>query len=243
MSGDYNTSLGNTIVNQMAFHSLLSGLGVPYDAIYNGDDSVVCIQEANLDVVMAASQSHFAKLGLETKMGVVRDIYDVDFCQGHVVETAIGWRLVRHPTRALSHTAVSIKKYGGKRWLAWLRAVGECEAATNKGVPILQAYAQCLMRNAWAGGRVNALYERDLWYRKGCERVGTAPITHQARFGFWQAFGIPPSAQIAIEERFAKFDFVNSRTTAVLDSFKVARLPEVTSFWMHLVKRYGIGTC
>jgi len=237
MSGDYNTSLGNTIVNLMAFHSILDDLHIPYDGVFNGDDSVVCIPEQDLARFMTAANSHFTKLGLITKMNVVRDIMDVDFCQGKLVKTSLGWRLVRHPARAISHTAVSIKRYGGKKWLAWLRAVGECELAINKGVPILQEYARALMREAWKYGRVNAAYDRDIWYRKGTERSFSAEITHEARATFWVAFGVPTIVQLDMERRLRDLSFVTPNYCEQLNLIAKSALCPVSEFWMYVKTR------
>lgn len=232
MSGDYNTSLGNTIVNYLALESLSRLTGIKYDAVINGDDSVICIREQDLDAYLAFSEVHFARLGLITKMNVVRDLHEVDFCQGKIVDTAEGYKLVRHPARALSHTAVSIKRYGSKRWLAWLRAVGECEVACNRGVPIMQSLGLCLMRNAWANGRVNAAYDRDLWYRKAGMRVAVLPVTDTARFWFWTAFGVTPDEQRRLESWYDNLTFVGPDFTRTLDAVDVQSLPPVDTAWM-----------
>jgi len=235
MSGDYNTSLGNTVVNYLALESMARMTGIKYDAIINGDDSVICIRLQDLDAYLSFGKEHFRKLGLITKMNTVRDLHEVGFCQGKVVVTSEGARLVRHPARAISHTAVSVKRYGSRQWLAWLRAVGECEVATNKGVPVLQSLGLCLMRNAWACGRVNAAYDRDIWYRKAGERVGVCPITDTARFWFWAAFDVTPAEQKRLESWYDNLTFVDDNYTKTLDAFKHADLIPVDAHWMQTI--------
>jgi hypothetical protein len=216
----------------MILESMFKQLNMPYDAVINGDDSVVALQEADLPRALEFSKEHFDRMGVIAKMVVVRDLHEVDFCQGKIVKTIEGYRLVRHPARAISHTSVSVKRYGGKRWLAWLRAVGECEVATNKGVPVLQALGECLMRNAWAGGRVNAANERDLFYRKGGEKVKSLEVTAEARYWFWEAFGVTPAEQYRLEQYYDNLNFVDSNYIMVLDErANQKHLPELELLW------------
>jgi len=217
MSGDYNTALGNTIINYLANESLCAMLRIPYDASFNGDDSVLCLRERDLEAYLATAKQHFLRLGLLAKPVVVRDLHEVDYCQGKLVKTQEGYRLVRSPARAISHCAVATKRLGGQRWYAWLRAVGECELATNKGVPVMQAMAACFMRNSWYNGRVNAIMDRDLFYRKAGERTGVLPVTHEARFWFWAAFGISPEVQRQLEAYYDRLVFVGKDYHTLVD--------------------------
>lgn len=227
MSGDYDTALGNCLINYMAIISWAEIAGIQIDFIIDGDDSVICCRRSDLDRLLAVQDEHFAKLGLILKSSVVSHLSDVDFCQGKVVNTIAGPRLVREPWRAIKHSSVSIKKYTGKSWRAWLRAVGECELATNKGVPIMQSFGKCLIRNA---GKVNALTERDLMMRKSGERVGTLEITDEARKDFALCFGVNPTMQRHWEAKFDSLDLDMEAITRLLDAAPPTK--EMGSDWL-----------
>lgn len=198
-SGDYDTSLKGCIINFIAVCSLMTMLAIPFDVIINGDDSVIAIRRGDLEQFQKYEKEHFKKLGLLTKMLIKNELSEVSFCQGKVINNGHEDILVRDPVRAISHASVCTKPYGGRAWLARLRAGGECELATNPGIPVVQSFALRLMRESWRNGRVNAAYERDLAWRKGNLRCEPRPVTERARVDFWRAFGIPPDEQRRLE--------------------------------------------
>lgn len=228
MSGDYDTALGNCIINYSAIVAWSERAGVPVDFIVDGDDSVICCRAGDVNKLLEVQEDHFAKLGLILKSSVVRSIHDVDFCQGKLVHTIEGWRLVRNPSRARKHAAVAVETYTGERWVRWLRSVGECEAATNAGVPIMQSFANLLLRST---SGYKTLHLKDMMFRKAEERVRVLPITDKARATFALSFGISPTMQVHIENELESQVIPACDIAKYLD--EAVPLPSCEGNWLH----------
>lgn len=204
MSGEYNTSLGDSLIN---WALLLSFVGeVDADIVINGDDSVISVHKDDLGRL---DFDWFRKNGWTTKTEVVDCLEHVQFCQANPVEIRTGeWRMVRQPVRAWSRMAYSVKNYRGTGWYRYIRAIGEAELACSDGVPIMQALATCYVRH---GGSHQALLleGEPVGYRarlEPCTRPEPKEPTIEARASFARAFGIQPSEQRAYEALLSGWD-------------------------------------
>jgi hypothetical protein len=108
MSGEFNTSLGNNVINNAILGHICGKLGVyqvDYDYILDGDDSIIALSASRLAELGDLTEQCKA-LGMTTKVEEVsRDIQTVSFCQAKVI--AVGdsnWRLVRAPKGYESYT-------------------------------------------------------------------------------------------------------------------------------------------
>jgi len=201
MSGEFNTSLGNNLINNAILGTVCSKLGVyqvDYDYILDGDDSIVALSRSRLsELGDVAEQCKI--LGMTTKVEEVSDdIQTVSFCQAKVV--AVGddtWRLVRAPERVLSRSLYTVRKLVPSTVERYIAAVADCELNCNDGVPVLYEFAKYLKRHS-KGAAV--LEDRELSYKTKLETHGfTLPITERARTSFAIAFDILPAEQLQLE--------------------------------------------
>lgn len=216
MSGDADTALGNSLINADCLYGFLTRSGVEkYDFILDGDDSVVIIEA---DDVSRLDYTLFERLGFDTKMEVVNEIDEVEFCQSKIVlATPVTW--VRKPERALSHSAVCRKRYTPLTYQRWLAAVGECEWATNRGVPVLQSYGLQL------AGLAKPILDEELRYRWGLgDHSGPVAVTADARDSFFLAFGVHHDIQVLLEKHDYTANAFCSKIFGKDEQFRVARV-------------------
>lgn len=189
MSGDFDTGLGNTLVNVA---SILSVIGkVKADFFLDGDDGVIIVEQDDLDKLKLKNFAHF---GLITKYNIQYHLDQVEFCQSRIIMNQ-GPIFVRNPIRALSHSMISRKYYDTRVVCDYLRGVGECEEAVSYGVPILHQLAKLLQLSS-----PRAFYDSDmLWRMAQGEGMEKAEVSTEARNTFYLAWGISPQLQIHIE--------------------------------------------
>lgn len=188
MSGDADTGCGNSIVNLDAIYAWLKANRVrKYDILVDGDDSIVWVEDQELDYGI------FSHLGLETKHEEVLRLEQVEFCKCKIVMRPKPL-FVRDPERVLSHAIVSMRQIKGAQ-LKWMASVGMCEAAVNSGVPILQCFGLL-----WAALSTERIYDRDIMRRMAGHSFNPQPVTDWARNSFSESFGISPANQILIED-------------------------------------------
>lgn len=185
MSGDFNTGLGNSLINAYVLYSLGQRMGGPFDCILDGDDSVVIVERADAD----RWPRTFHRMGFETKFKMTDNIHQVDFCQCRFMSVPVP-NFVRSPLRVLSHTMVLRKRRS--KFGSVIRGYGHCEAALNPGIPIISVYGKTLRG---VGKYVEGPYK----YKMARVRYREYPISEQARWQFWQCWGISPTLQEAFE--------------------------------------------
>lgn len=230
MSGDMNTALGNCIIMIAMVLGWLIPMGIRFDLLDDGDDCLLVIEEDNLCDVYSTCYWHFLSCGHEAKIeNVSRDIHGVVWCQSSVIDTFDGLKFVRNPIKVMSSCLV------GARWLvnsldvrkAYLKGLGTCEMVLNRGVPVLQAYAQALVRNA---GDVEAQMDTTSgeWFRvlretRSVREAAAMPITDAARLSFAQAFGIGIMEQLEMESFLQSWTFSLSGDVTAFGEFDVER--------------------
>lgn len=188
MSGDPDTGLGNSIINCDAIYAWLNRCGITkYDILLDGDDAVVIVEDDE-----ALDMNGFEDLGFDTKLEIVDDIGQVEFCQSRIVQIP-NPRFVRNPERAVSHYSVCVKTYTD-HW-QWLKAVGICEEHTNGDMPIYHALAKAAQRSP-----KRALFDESTTYRMQMHTELREP-TGDVRLAFERAWGLTPDVQTAIEQQ------------------------------------------
>ncbi|APG76537.1 hypothetical protein 2 [Hubei tombus-like virus 23] len=205
MSGEYNTSCGDSIVNwsatDKAFH-MITGHYRYYPNI-NGDDDVMIVDESeigDIEEFLPKLIENLELLGFKTDASYTRTFEEIEFCQSQPVEVESNiWRMIRKPARAISRDCYSVRKYGGTAWYRLAASLGYCEYALNDGVPVLQSWAKYLQRSS----KGKKVLNQEIEYRVKVEiknktkyRTTIDPV---ARESFAIAFGIEPTQQIAIE--------------------------------------------
>lgn len=193
MSGDYNTGLGNSLVNYLCLRSWLDGSGVVGEILLDGDDSIVIIEA---DMRERLNEEHFSRFGFTTKIGYTTRVCEVEFCQSRLLPS--GPVMARNPFRALSHLAVSVKTFPPKVWPRIQQARGMCEFVGSSGVPILQAFGERMMTG------VKPLFlGDDLEKWKLARTSERRSVTDEVRLEFYDAWGLDPYTQELIEESFS----------------------------------------
>lgn len=188
MSGDYDTALGNTMLNHFLIHQVFKH--VKYHPFIDGDDSVIIIEKGSLSSI---DFELFRQGGMITEVQVVEELNQIEFCRSRLMASLDPPRFARNPKRALSNMSVSLKDYHGKdAWRRVMAGVGLGELAVSAGVPILQPAAL-----AFAALHDKPIFPDDYGQRGKYDQI--PPITHEARMEFYAIYGVSPQEQIEIE--------------------------------------------
>lgn len=209
MSGDMNTACGNCLgmVNMVSTACRLLRLR-RWDMLDDGDDCLLMVEAVDLDLVVRELPLVFLEFGQELKVeNVAHDVRSVVFCQSRVCYNGEQDLFVRNWRKVLSQACCGVKHWGEpKEVRPMLTAIGLCELALGRGIPILQAFAEALIRNG-RGERPRTLDVDEglalrVRYEVGCDtfeqlRDATAPsvVTDAARVAFEQAWGVSPDLQ------------------------------------------------
>lgn len=214
MSGDMNTALGNCLLMiAMVFAAMRQLLVRRWDLLDDGDDCLVLCEEEDFEQLKSQLPAVFLKYGQELKVeNIARDIRDVVFCQSRVVLLPSGPRFVRDWRRVLSQAACGCKHWGDPKMVRpMLTAVGMCELACARGVPILQAFALSLIRNGRgelprvidldSGVMLRTKYELgEVPTVQSLRSLKALDVTAEARCEFERTWGVSPGEQLHVEE-------------------------------------------
>jgi hypothetical protein len=208
MSGDMNTALGNCLIMCALVHRFATEHNVSIELANNGDDCQL-IHEASDTHIVVGFGDWCRKFGFQIKMEDVVDVFEqVEFCQARPVWTDRGWIMTRDPRKALSKDIIlkqAAHNMPSSEYQAWLRCVAMSGLTLCTGVPVMEAFYQCLYRHS-RGGRFRAAAEfADSGFSRMTRgmQMAAVPITPEARYSFWLAFGILPDAQVVLEDHFA----------------------------------------
>lgn len=190
MSGDFDTALGNTLINVACILKVFKG--IRFDFMLDGDDAIIVMEQTAKHRLKIKNFEYF---GFETKLAFTTDIAQVEFCQSRLVY-AHGWTFVRNPIRAIMNQTACLKGYNMKGMARWLAGVGLGELSVSSGVPILQQQGYRLSRMS-----DNPYFDPDEVWRMA--ELGNRPkpslVSDRARDSMSKAWGIPPDMQVAIE--------------------------------------------
>jgi hypothetical protein len=206
-SGDMNTALGNCIIMSAMVWEYCRQKGIKVRFINNGDDCVVFMAREDVDHFNEGLDAWFIELGF--RMTVEAPVYELsklEFCQMHPIQTAEGWVMVRNFEVAREKDSLSIIPLDTeKAFRKWLYAVGECGLALTSGVPVFQELYSMYMRNGVPSNidKHPSLATGARMMARGLEskRALVAPI---ARVTFFEAWGVTPDEQVALEQLYAQ---------------------------------------
>lgn len=230
-SGDFNTGLGNTLTMctlVLVSHGdveLAKGSRATWDTFADGDNALIFVEAADLDIWTRVLPGSFLKCGFEAEVGRPTGVLEeVEFGQSRPVRRAAGWTMVRNPYKVLSGAYCGHRHYGElSGGLRILRCVAMCEAFINRGVPVLQAYAHAMLK-ATRHLRLPRSFEpenyeyqcvvrNDNWQKEHWDEVSL-----ESRLGFARAWGIPVEEQMRLEGGF-KIDLPSTWFGAPWDGF------------------------
>lgn len=196
MSGDYDTGLGNSLINDYLLFTAFKH--IKHRRYLDGDDSIIIVEKCDLQKV---DFSIFKKMGFDSKIEITEDPSKIEFCQSRLCLSPVP-TFTRNPWRALSHLCVSTKVYPPKFWPALMEARLLCELAVSKGVPILEPIAKSLLVG------ITPFYEEgDKWMIKFGMRQKEVTITDAERHAYAACWDVNPEEQKLIESCMNTMDF------------------------------------
>lgn len=201
MSGDYDTGLGNTFLNDYIIYCLL--FGIKYHLLVDGDDSVIIIEA---DDVAKIDWSRLGKLGMESTYEIVSELHQIEFCRAKLLPLDPP-RFARDPIRALSNMTCSFKHYSGDGYLRHIAGLGLGEASASNGVPIIGPIA-------WKMSHAHSkpIVEENIKYMYGAAGH-PLEIDDEARRWVHEQYGISPATQLAME-----MSYVTPRRVCLLEN-------------------------
>jgi len=206
-SGDFNTGMGNSVIMVAVVVSTCVGIGLrTFDTLVDGDNALLFLRPEDL----ALAQREFYNYALRTSgHEIVLErpevvLERVRFGQSAPVEVAGKWTMVRDWKKILSH---GTSNHAHLRDLPfaypWLRGVARCELSLARGLPIVQRWAESILRSTEGSVELSLDNYRDY------QAMGVAveefgddhleEVAQSTRESFSRAFGVEVDRQLAIE--------------------------------------------
>lgn len=200
-SGDMNTALGNVFIVCSILYGLLETLGVNAEIADDGDDFLIICEERDSGLVLAALDQWFLDFGFEmTVEEPVGRFERIDMCQTRPVFLNGRWIMVRNPAAGLSKDQCCLTNPGTPvERGAWLGSVGVGGLAAVGGCPIYHHLYTTMVELSEGRSLDHPSLESGFVLNSfGIDRSNEV-VTESNRVSFWEAFGVPPSTQIAME--------------------------------------------
>ncbi len=207
-SGDMNTSLGNSYIMCAIIWSWLQKCGVRAKLVNNGDDCVVLLDRSCVQQFSDGFSDYALELGFTMVVERPVDVFEhIEFCQTHPVYDGECWRMVRNFNSAREKDSMCLfplDTVGAME--SWLYAVGECGLALTAGMPVYQEMYSAFMRCGKPSKMKDAVFMQGgrMMLARGME-CKRKPVTADARASFFEAFGITPDEQTALEDYYNRW--------------------------------------
>lgn len=210
MSGDLNTAVGNCVLMYAMTKGLLKHAGLQkYDLCVDGDDTIIIIEQAE-EHKLANLTDLFLMVGHEIKLERRSTQFEgIQWCQSRMCFMNDQPVSVRGAIKVLSCTCAGTQYWGDPRTQKEImHAVGLGMRAENRGVPILQKFAEKLVSmsntkiknyydiiplNGMAYDVMNRYTYNQLLKIEGIE------VSLASRTSYHLAWGITPAEQIEME--------------------------------------------
>nr|UFZ21071.1 MAG: putative replicase [Planococcus ficus-associated tombus-like virus 1] len=190
MSGDYDTALGNSLVNYIVLKSWLKKAGIKAYFLLDGDDSVIVCSRKDLAKL---DFGHFAKMGFKTLIEQADLPHLIEYCRSKVLVDAR--HMARNWRRALSNYQSTIHYYPFRAMPRYLKGIALGDLVLSRGVPILQYWAQGL-----ANLPGSPIYDPDSeWKRKITGETKPVYVTMRDRVDYHDQWHVSPEEQLAFE--------------------------------------------
>jgi hypothetical protein len=209
LSGDMNTALGNCIIMCCMIWQYAYDKQVSVKLVNNGDDCVVFMEKEDLSRFSDGLHEWFLECGFRmTQELPVSTLEHVEFCQMRPVMVANGkYNMCRDPSKVFTKDTMAINCQNVTEVKAWMGSVGVGGSAMYADMPILGAFYRHYMLNGTVSGKAYKKYASVrgnwLYHWKSEIPVGTQ-VLQETRVSFWEAFGITPDRQIAMEQELSK---------------------------------------
>jgi hypothetical protein len=150
MSGDMNTALGNCVLMIIMCKALMKSLGITnWDLACDGDDTLLFVPNGEVDNLRTNGPQCFLEFGHEVKFeSLAYELEEVLHCQSRPVLTGDGsYSMIRNPSKTLSNALTAFRHFHEpKGGMKVMKSIAQCELVLNRGVPVLQSYAENLLR-------------------------------------------------------------------------------------------------
>jgi len=207
MSGDINTSMGNKLIMCGMMHNYFRELGVKAELCNNGDDCVI-ICERKDEKRFSDMHRWFKEYGFD--MQIEKPVYkltELEFCQSKPIKINGFYRMVRKPQSISKDAHSLISMASAEDVKTFMSATAQCGLILNSGVPVLEAFHNCLYKASGYKHVSQELIDKvvsfgtqdKLGLRK--ERV-EEPVTMENRLSYWESFGVDPQTQVLVERYF-----------------------------------------
>lgn len=144
MSGDQNTSCGNSLLNYAMTLALGRHLKIKMAMYVDGDDFIIFVDRKHVALI---DPSWYEQFGMKTGIeGVTSVIEHIEFCQCRPVFNGRGYTMVRNPARMLSRIQWYIGRIHPTYRRKYLTSVGLCEMALGMGLPVGQYVGETLAK-------------------------------------------------------------------------------------------------
>lgn len=211
MSGDMNTALGNCIIVISMFLGHICATNIQhFEMLDDGDDILILLEQGELQTFLDPLSENFLNMGHEIDLQCTSTSMEhVTWCQSSPIQYLPNkWKFVRDPFKTMSNGLVGTRFWSKTQSLKQMHAIGLCELALNLGVPILQEYALCLIRNSKGKPPVFsgefALYlraKREIYdFDNRIALISPKPINLECRLSFEAAFGVDVYKQVQYEK-------------------------------------------
>lgn len=209
MSGDINTSMGNSIIMASIVLAYLELHGINARLANNGDDCVVFCERRDQQR-LAGLDEWFKSFGFKLTREPAVDVFErIEFCQSQPVLTSTGWRMTRNPFTATSKDCVSLLPWDNeKSFNNWRQAIGTCGLELTRGVPVWESFYKAIHHDSNNTGATDFVYDSGLGYM--ARGVQGGAITDESRYSFWKAYGLTPTEQIEIEQSFGSINYTGA---------------------------------
>lgn len=210
MSGDMNTALGNCLLMCIMVHAFAKYACLKkWDLFDDGDDCLLIVERRDEWRLKTLSEV-FLMFGQEVKLENRADRpEDILFCQTKCLVLSEGPRMVRNWRKVLSQGCAGYLRWSEPKQIrAMMGAVGMCELALNRGVPILQEYSLACIRNSRGAGMPKGFFD-EAYRHVDLSKAKPSEITPDNRHSFMAAFGITPDEQVAIERELSGWNLTS----------------------------------
>lgn len=209
-SGDMNTALGNCLIMCAMIHAYGRDRGVKLDLANNGDDCVVFMEAGDLERFGAGLDDWFDEMGfVMTKEEPVYELHQIEFCQCKPVFGANGLIMCRNFDKAREKDTMCLFDISTPTAAAkWMGAVGECGLSLTSGVPVFQEMYKAYLRHGLKSDISKSVgWECGMTHMAKGLHPKEGPVSDDARYSFFVAFGVTPDEQEALEEYYRSWSF------------------------------------
>jgi len=197
MSGDMNTALGNNVLQWGMITVWLGQCGVTrYDFIFDGDDSVIVIDAADIGKVNPTIYENL--FGMRTKLKVHRELEAVEYCKGMFFGIPGNLIFGRNPLVSIHKDRYTTKLLTSQEQVdSYMYTLGLCMAHQYDQIPVMWALANAV-RARYPRGKVHQALRYEAM--RGTSTVASPP-THLQRATL-EYYGWTSALQSRLEKSF-----------------------------------------